>query len=102
MSIELISTWAGLAVLVGGFVWRMAVYSTEIKQNRKDINGIGAKVKDIAAEIKENKERFDADLDKAIEKVETKMNEVSAEINSISLCLARIEGKLNINVMEVK
>lgn len=100
MSVELISTWAGLIVLVGGFVWRMAVFATQLKQNTRDINGLGSKVKELTIEVRTNKERVDNDIDKAMDKMEIKLNEVTAEITSISLCLARIEGKLNVKVQE--
>jgi hypothetical protein len=59
-----------------GIVWKASQLSSRVTENEKDINRIGDKV------------------DKRQDKMDSKLAEIDASINSLNIVMSRIEAKL--------
>jgi ABC-type transporter Mla subunit MlaD len=59
-----------------GIVWKASQLSSRVTENEKDINGVGEK------------------LNKWQDKMDSKLEEIDASINSLNIVMSRIEARL--------
>lgn len=95
LTVETIATWITVFVALGGLLWRVALLTARINQNKKDIDGLGHKVKGIEEDLENSSANFTAKLDRAIDKLETNIHEMRTEMTAVGNTLHRIEGVLS-------
>lgn len=101
ITIETIGTWISILVAAGGLLWRTALQSARITQNKKDLDNMGHKMRDFEEKLEANSAVFTAKLDRAIDKLEVNIHEMRTEMTAVGNTLHRIEGVLSTMKKEI-